>query len=146
MSKIRKSFDEWYVKDYRKNRGNLYHEWLFLQMFPTEHLDFNEKTKNKILLLLHEAFLEGMNAGMITQVSYCQDLTNLVKLRGGKYKGQKIIDLPNTDDVFDEILRYKKATRDMIVRQACTAKLNIIKIARQERRERMLKLNRTKKL
>jgi len=48
MSKIRKSFDEWYVKDYRKNRGNLYHEWLFLQMFPTEHLDFNEKTKNKI--------------------------------------------------------------------------------------------------
>ena len=139
-----KSFEEWYTKVYQKNHDErLYHEWLFDQMFsPGEQ---TEKNRQKIMFLIHESLLEGMHSGDIIKVHYCNDLTHLVKVPAGMYKGRKISELPNTDEIWTLCVQIKRTTKNYILRQACTAKLNEIQFQRELKREEMKKRNRGKR-
>jgi len=140
---MNKSFEEWYTKVYQKDNDNrLYHEWLYDQMFsPGEQ---PEKICQKIMLLIHESLLEGMHSGPIINIHYCKDLTQLVKIPAGMYKGKKISELPNTDEIWTLCLQIKRTTKNYILRQACTAKLNEIQVQREFKREEMKKRNRGK--
>ena len=133
-----KSFEEWYTSVYHKNHDErLYHEWLFDQMFSPGEL--TSETRKKVMILIHESLLEGMYSGDIITVHYCKDLTRLVKVPGGMYKGKKIFELFNTDETWTLCLQIKRTTKNYILRQACTAKLNEIQVQRDFKREEMKK-------
>ncbi len=138
---MNKSFGEWYTEIYQKNNDDrLYHEWLFDQMFSQGEL--TDKIRNKVMLLIHESLLEGMHSGDIITVHYCKDLTKLVKVPAGMHKGVKISELTNTDDIWTLCSQIKRTTKNYILRQACTAKLNEIQVQRAFKREQMRKKNR----
>lgn len=140
---MKKSFSEWYIEDFGKNKDTrLYHEWLVDQMFPREEL--TEQQRRRVMLLVHESLLEGMHTGPVIKVHYCQELTKRVKIPAGEHKGQTIYNLPNTDETWTLCSQIKRTTKNSILRQACTAKLNEIQVNRENRRAEAKTRNRGK--
>ena len=144
IDKMTKSFEEWFVQIYQKDNDNrLYHEWLFDQMFSQGEL--TSDIRKKVMILIHESLLEGMHSGNIINIHYCKELTKLVKVPAGMYKGQRISELTNTDEIWTLCLQIKRVAKNYILRQACTAKLNEIQVQREFKREEMKKKNRGKR-
>lgn len=99
----------------------LYHDWLYDRLFSGDNV--SEGLKKRIKRAIHESLISGFAIGEFAELRYFKNLYSHVVVPYGEFKGQKIMGLPNSKEVWLMLNELVKSTKSDLVRKACGIKL-----------------------